>query len=107
MGLPFSEQVEGVIKAMPKQKALIPDGFIGTFFRQCWNTIKTDCMATIKQFYNRNQQGLYFLNQALVVLIPKKPNAEKITEFRPINLIHSFSKLISKILANRLAPKIE
>jgi hypothetical protein len=46
------------------------------------------------------------LNQALIVLIPKKPNAEKIIEFRPINLIHSFSKLISKILANRLAPKL-
>jgi hypothetical protein len=63
-------------------------------------------MAATHQFYNINQQGLHILNQALVVLIPKKPNAEKITDFRPISLIHSFEKLISKMLANRLAPKL-
>jgi hypothetical protein len=41
-----------------------------------------------------------------VVLIPKKPNAEKINDLRPISLIHSFAKLISKMLANRLAPEL-
>jgi hypothetical protein len=52
-------------------------------------------------------KGFIFLNQALVVLIPKKHNAEKITEFRPISLIHSFAKLISKILAKRLTPELK
>jgi hypothetical protein len=37
------------------------------------------------------------------VLIPKKPNAERIGDFMPISLIHSFGKIVSKLLANRLA----
>jgi hypothetical protein len=41
-----------------------------------------------------------------VVLIPKKPNAHKVKDFRPISLIHSFAKLITKMLANRLAPEL-
>jgi hypothetical protein len=60
-------------------------------------------MVAINQFYTMNQQGLYFLNQANVVLIPKKPNAERIGDFMPISLIHSFGKIVSKLLANRLA----
>jgi hypothetical protein len=92
LDLPFSDQeMERVIKALPKQKASRPDGFIGSFFKSCWHIIKDDCMEALYQFYNMNQQGLHILNQALVTLIPKKPNAEKITEFRPISLIHSIA----------------
>jgi hypothetical protein len=39
----------------------------------------------------------------MVVLIPKKPNVERISDFLPISVIHSFAKLVSKLLANRLA----
>jgi hypothetical protein len=62
--LPFSEhEVEEMIRAMPKEKAPGPDGFIGTFFKSCWHTIKVDLMRAINQFYGLNQQGLHFLNQ--------------------------------------------
>jgi hypothetical protein len=97
--LPFTEkEVEKNIKPLLKQKASGPDGYIGTFFKACWNTIKGDCMAALQQLYSMNQQDLYFLNQILVVLVP-----ERILDFRPISLIHSFAKLVSKLLANRLA----
>jgi hypothetical protein len=39
-------------------------------------------------------------------LIPKKDRADNIKDFRPISLVHSFVKLITKILANRLASKL-
>jgi hypothetical protein len=53
---PFTEQeVEKVIMAMAKQKAPGPDGYIGTFFRACWNTIKGDIMVALQQFYGMNQ----------------------------------------------------
>jgi hypothetical protein len=40
------------------------------------------------------------------VLLPKKPDAERVGDFRPISLTHSIAKLISKLLANRLAPEL-
>jgi hypothetical protein len=42
------------------------------------------------------------LNQALITLIPKKPDAIVVGDYRPISLVHSFSKLFSKLLANYL-----
>jgi hypothetical protein len=93
-----------VINSMPKQKAPGPDGFIGAFFIKCWGIIRPDLMRVVTQFHNMNQKGILFLNQALVVLIPKKPNAVKVTDFWLISLIHSFAKVIFKLLANRLAP---
>jgi retron-type reverse transcriptase len=50
---------------------------------------------------------LNFLNQALVVLIPKKDNPKYVSDFRPIRLTHSFAKIITKLLANRLAPELD
>jgi hypothetical protein len=106
--LPFLEQeVEAMIQSMPKEKAPGPDGFIGVFFRSCWHIIKKELMRVISQFYSLNQQGLQFLNKALVVLIPKKPNAVRVTDFRSTSLIHSFAKILSKLMANRLAPELK
>ena len=42
------------------------------------------------------------MNKANIILIPKKPDAEEIGDYRPIILIHSIPKLFAKILANRL-----
>jgi hypothetical protein len=56
---------------------------------------------------NMNQQGLRLLNQAYIVLIPKKECHIKVSNYRPISLIHSFAKFVSKILASRLAPELK
>jgi hypothetical protein len=39
-------------------------------------------------------------------MVPKKEGAEQVKDFRPISLVHSFAKLITKTLANRLAPRL-
>jgi hypothetical protein len=44
-------------------------------------------------------------NGALLILLSKKEVAESPRDFRPISLIHSFAKLISKVLALRLSSK--
>jgi len=44
------------------------------------------------------------LNTAFITLLPKKPDATLVKDFRPISLIHSLAKLVTKIMANRLAP---
>jgi hypothetical protein len=48
-----------------------------------------------------NHQGLHLLNQTYVVLIPKKQNASKVSDYMPISLIHSFAEILLKLLTNR------
>ena len=45
---PFTEEeVEGVIKSMPRDKAPGPDGFTGRFYATCWSIIKEDFMRAM------------------------------------------------------------
>lgn len=41
--------------------------------------------------------------QPILPLISKKDDTSSIKDYRPISLVHSFAKLVTKILANRLA----
>lgn len=50
--------------------------------------------------------GLHALNKAFIFLLPKKGEASLVGDYRPISLIHSFAKLISKVQARRLAPEL-
>ena len=43
------------------------------------------------------------LNASFLTIIPKKGNAVNIKDFRPISLVGSVYKLVSKVLANRLS----
>jgi hypothetical protein len=105
--LPFSgEEIKVVTMTAPKEKAPGPDGFIRIFFSSCWEIIKGEIIRAIQQFYLMNQQGLHFLNQSYVLLIPKRNDPQSIKDYMPISLTHSFVKIISKILANILAPEL-
>jgi hypothetical protein len=96
----------GVIKVMPPGRAPGPDGFIGAFYQRTWPTIKHDIMAGILKLAVGEGRGFARLNRALISLIPKRQNATVTGDFRPISLVHSFSKLLSKLVANRLKGRL-
>jgi hypothetical protein len=47
------------------------------------------------------------LNNATMILLPKNPAAVHPREFRPISLINFFTKLVMKIFASRLSPRMD
>jgi hypothetical protein len=102
---PFTEEeIRRAICLMPRDKAPGLDGFTGHFFKHCWQTIRADVSAAIASFYYNRCQDLNLLNKANIILILKKEGAEDIRDFRPISLIHAIAKIMTKILALRLAP---
>ena len=102
---PFSmEELRVAVFAMPPEKAPGPDGFIGLFFRTCWEVICDDLLAAITAMTEDGGGNFGLLNKANIVLLPKKMEVAAISDYRPISLIHSVSKIFSKMLAARLAP---
>lgn len=103
----FSEQeVWTAIKEMPSEKAPGPDGFTGAFYKSGWPIVKDEVMATIHSFAHADNRAFSKLNNALIVLVPKKMGARCPTDFRPKTMIHSIAKIISKVLTLRLAPRL-
>ena len=100
------EEIWAAIAEMPAEKAPGPDGFTCTFNKFCWPIIKGDVTNAFACILSLNTGPLHKLNGASIVLLPKKEAAEAVKDYRPISLIHSFAKIVSKVLAMRLSQQI-
>lgn len=66
--------------------------------------IKGDLVPALQQIYQLRGQHLQLVNSANITLLAKKDDPMAAIDYGPINLMHSVAKLVSKIMANRLAP---
>jgi hypothetical protein len=66
-----------------------------------------DILNAFHAFFIQHCGSFDCLNRAQVVMIPKVEIALEPKDFRPISLIHSFAKILTKVLANRLAVHID
>jgi hypothetical protein len=64
-------------------------------------------MAALHTVWGKNFRNLWMLNSAYSILIPKRQDTDNVEDFRPISLVHSFAKLVTKNLANRLASLLD
>lgn len=94
------EEVFSCLKMWAMDKAPCPDGFTMGFYIKCWDVVKRDIMETFKNFHS---QGVFekSSNATYIALIPKN-GAKELRDFRPISLISSVYKLLSKVLTERL-----
>lgn len=76
-------------------------GLMGYFFKKYWSLIKYDIYRLCNDFYD-NIADLKSINYSYITLVPKKVNPERVTDFRPISLLNSTMKFLTKILSNRL-----
>lgn len=110
---PFTEQeVWGTIRIQESTcKAPGTDGQMGSLEDsiKCvgtWNIIKEDVLNAMSAIWSRNFANLHRLNTAYITMVPKRDGANQVTDFRPISVVHSFAKLVTKVLANRLAKRL-
>nr|GEY22592.1 RNA-directed DNA polymerase, eukaryota, reverse transcriptase zinc-binding domain protein [Tanacetum cinerariifolium] len=78
-----------------------PVGFTFGFYRRYWKLIENNVVDAVTCFFH---QGPFpkGANSSFIILIPKTPNGNMVKDYRPISLIGSMYKIISKILANHL-----
>ncbi|GJV16132.1 RNA-directed DNA polymerase, eukaryota, reverse transcriptase zinc-binding domain protein [Tanacetum coccineum] len=95
------EEVKRAVWDCGTDKSPGPDGFTFGFYRQFWMTIENDVFEAVSHFFTHADipKGC---NPSFIALISKIPDANMVSDFRPISLIGSIYKIIAKILANRL-----
>jgi hypothetical protein len=86
---------------MPSDKAPGPNGFNELFIKKCWHIIKEEVYQLCFDFFNE-KIDLQAINSSFITLVPKVNNPSKVNDFRPISLINSIFKIITKLLGDRL-----
>lgn len=104
--IPFStEKIDNIVHNMPPDKVLGPDGFNGRFMKPCWDIIKNDFYNSCFDFFE-GSTNLEGLNNSFIALIPKVNRPTIVNDFRLISLLGIAIKVITKMLANMLQPKM-
>lgn len=95
------EEIKTAVFSCDGNKALGLEGFTLSFFQECWQFVKGDVLKVFEEFW---RAGIInnITHETYLCLIPKKANSCRIRDFRPINLVSSLYKIISKVLSYRL-----
>ncbi|XP_019176759.1 PREDICTED: uncharacterized protein LOC109172055 [Ipomoea nil] len=99
---PFTmSDVKTALFDMKPEKAPGPDGMSPAFFQHFWPLLGHDLSVFVIKCVEQKQlpPGL---NNSNIVLLPKKPVPEKVTDLRLIALCNVGYRVLAKMLANRL-----
>jgi hypothetical protein len=100
--LPSHSEIKAAVFALNKDSALGPNGFGAFFYQHYWDIVKADVINAVLEFFT-SSWILPGFNSNIVALLPKFPEAASIDQYRPIAMANFKFKIISKILADRLA----
>lgn len=93
------KEVYEALMQMENNKAPRLDGFPTEFYQTFWEVIKQDLMNMFKSF-QRGELPLFQHNYDTIILLPKKENAVKIQQYRPICLLNVSFKIFTKVGTN-------
>lgn len=100
--MPSEEEIKGAVTSMNLNGAAGPDGFNGYFYVKSWDIIKSDLIAAVQNFF-QGQNLPRSWTSTLIVTIPKIDNPKSFGDMRPISICNYNVKIISKIIADRMA----
>ncbi|GAU10511.1 hypothetical protein TSUD_420810, partial [Trifolium subterraneum] len=95
------DEIKAAVWDCDSYKSPGPDGINIGFFKDFWEILKIDLLNFFSEFH---RQGILSkgLNSTFITLIPKVESPQRVADFRPIALVSSIYKILSKVLANRL-----
>jgi hypothetical protein len=100
--LPSCYEMKNAVFSLNKDSAPGPDGVGAFFYQSYWAIIHQDVVNDVLQFFISGWIMPNY-NSNTLILIPKTSNVDSIDQFRPIALANFKFKIISKVLADRLA----
>ena len=86
-------------------KAPGADGLHAGFYQQFWHEVGKSVSEVVMDVFVKGVVPEY-LNDTLIILIPKCSSPETLNNYRPISLCNSVYKVISKIIVSRIRPFI-
>lgn len=99
---PFQkEEIKKVLFTIPHFKSPGPNGFSSGFYKASWHIIGDLICNTIHEFWQTGKLSPH-LSDTRIILLPKTPNPQSVSDFRPISCCNVIYKTISKLLCIRL-----
>lgn len=76
------------------------DEFNFNFIKNSWDVLKCDVVAAVHHLYETSNipKGC---NASFIAVVPKVHDPTKLDQYRPISLVGSLYKIISKVLSDR------
>jgi len=100
--IPQREEIKDAVFALNGDGAPGLNGFGGHFYQIYWDIIGADVVQSVQEFFTSCILA-NSVNNNLIVLIPKVPGPRVMGDYRPITLAIFQFKVITKILAGKLA----
>ena len=76
------------------------------FYKPQYEITKTDLLKLYNSILFITENLSYLMNQAIITLLPKNDEKRLLKNWRPISLLCVDYKILTKIISNRLKPKL-
>ena len=96
-------EIHNALLSLKPYKAPGPNGLHAGFFQHFWPSLGNLVTEEVLRIF-ATQKMPFYLNQTLVVLIPKRIGPELLGHFRPISLCTTVYKVVSKVIMSRIRP---
>ena len=101
-----AQELQEALQSMQSGKAPGIDGLPADFYKALWPVIGDDLLSVLRDSLSNGRLPLS-CRRAVLTLLPKKGDLQEIKNWRPVSLLCTDYKLLSKVLATRLRKVME
>jgi hypothetical protein len=97
------DELDKAIRQAKPSKAPGRDGICKEFYKAMWGTVKRDLLDILNEMYKEGHitdQQKY----DIIICIPKQTSLTQTEDYRPLTLLNTDYKLLTRIIVNRLRP---